>query len=50
MIHAIDGLGMGIVILPINDNFILKVYNTEKGEKYADIIKHLFRLYSFLSS
>ena len=56
--HAIDGLGMGIIIVPVNGNFLLKVYETNytpKGsqvpESFPNIVKPLMELASvFLKS
>ena len=38
LIHAMDGLGHGIIMLPINGNLILKIYDESKGESYANCI------------
>mmetsp|Transcript_13000 Transcript_13000/g.9404 ORF Transcript_13000/g.9404 Transcript_13000/m.9404 type:complete len:86 (-) Transcript_13000:38-295(-) len=42
LIHAVDGLGSGIVIVPQNSNFLMKVYG--KGESYAYLVKVLQEL------
>ena len=44
VIHAIDGLGHGLILLPINGNFILKMYSGDKGESYANCILPLAEL------
>lgn len=27
LMHAIDGLGMGVVFVPVNNNFLIKIYD-----------------------
>lgn len=38
LIHAIDGFGHGMIMLPVNGNLITKIYREERGETYANCI------------
>ena len=45
LIHAIDGLGHGLILMPINGNLMLKMYDeTTAGETYASCILPLAEL------
>lgn len=33
ILHAIDGLGLGVILIPINGNFLIKVYDTNHVPK-----------------
>eukprot|EP00353_Schmidingerella_taraikaensis_P005820 CAMPEP_0185586378 /NCGR_PEP_ID=MMETSP0434-20130131/44046_1 /TAXON_ID=626734 ORGANISM="Favella taraikaensis, Strain Fe Narragansett Bay" /NCGR_SAMPLE_ID=MMETSP0434 /ASSEMBLY_ACC=CAM_ASM_000379 /LENGTH=84 /DNA_ID=CAMNT_0028207441 /DNA_START=508 /DNA_END=758 /DNA_ORIENTATION=- len=35
LIHAMDGLGRGLIMMPANGNLILKLYEEGQGETYA---------------
>jgi hypothetical protein len=48
LVHAIDGLGMGLVIIPIKGNFVMKLYDESKGEKFGDIVKPMIECVTFL--
>lgn len=58
IIHAIDGLGLGIILIPVNGNFLFKLYDTShlpKGaqipESFPNCVKPLLELASiFLKS
>ena len=43
-IHAIDGLGNGLIALPVQSHFIVKVYFSSDGEKYPDMIKYMMEV------
>ena len=38
LIHAIDGIGTGLIILTVNANYILKIYDESLGESYSSCI------------
>lgn len=42
LVHAVDGLGHGLILMPINGNLILKIYDETKDnpstESYSDCI------------
>lgn len=51
IVHAIDGLGTGVIFVPANGNFLVKVYDskhTPKGsnqpEGFTNIVKPLLEL------
>jgi len=44
LVHAIDGLNQGLLLLPVHGNFLLKIYDKTKGESYASEIKALLEL------
>lgn len=51
LLHAVDGLGFGIVLIPVNGNFLVKVYDTThvpKGstvpESFTNVLKPLLEL------
>lgn len=51
MIHALDGLGTGLVIVPVLGNFMVKVYKTqEKGAatSYGSIVKAMLEIVTFM--
>ena len=55
MIHAVDGLGTGIVIVPVMGNFMIKIYRMNEtgkgrvgGNPYGKIVKALIELSTFL--
>ena len=33
IIHAIDGLGSGLILMPVNGNLIMKLYDKQEEEK-----------------
>jgi len=48
VMHAIDGLGSGVIIVPVNGNFIIKIYEEERGEKFIPNLKAVLELTSLL--
>ncbi len=51
LLHGIDGLGHGIIIVPVNGNFLLKIYDTShtpkgasQAESYMNCIKPMMEL------
>ena len=48
VIHAVNGLGTGLILIPVNGNFILKVYHQESSESYSESILPLLELQSML--
>lgn len=42
VIHAIDGLGAGLILVPVNGNFILKIYGD--SECYSDLVLPMLEL------
>jgi hypothetical protein len=39
-----DGLGSGLVMVPVNGNFLLKIYSENKAETYSNIIFAMLEL------
>ena len=50
MIHAVDGVGTGLVIVPVLGNFMIKVYKTtdKVASTYGTIVKALLELVTFM--
>ena len=44
VIHAVDGLKLGLIMVPVNGNFLFKVYSEEKGETYHETVVALLEL------
>jgi hypothetical protein len=51
LVHAVDGLGMGLLMIPVNGNFLVKIYDTNhlpKGsnvtENFTNVVKPLLEL------
>lgn len=44
LLHAMDGLGSGLVMVPVNGNFLLKIYSENKAETYSSIIFAMLEL------
>ena len=51
LMHACDGLNMGVIIVPVNSNFLIKVYDTNRtpkgsthAESFLSCIKPLMEL------
>ena len=54
IIHAMDGCGTGIVIVPCMGNFLLKVYKEEVGAKHPNnsfgpIVKAFLEVVNFIN-
>ena len=54
IIHAMDGCGTGIVIVPCMGNFLLKVYKEEVGAKhptnsFGHIVKAFLEVVNFIN-
>ena len=54
IIHAMDGCGTGIVIVPCMGNFLLKVYKEEVGAKHSTnsfgpIVKAFLEVVNFIN-
>ena len=53
LIHAIDGLGHGLLLMPINGNLILKIYDEAdkvKKETYSSCILPLAEIRDLMES
>ncbi|CDW81693.1 UNKNOWN [Stylonychia lemnae] len=55
LLHAVDGLGKGVIILPVHGNFLIKIYdsavtlpNTNVAESYLNCIKPLMEMAALL--
>jgi hypothetical protein len=53
VIHALDGLGTGLVIVPVLGNFMLRVYKTSEkqantGGTYGSIVKAMLEIVTFM--
>jgi len=51
VIHALDGLGTGLVIVPVLGNFMIKVYKTNEDPKanaYGNILKAMLEIVTFM--
>ncbi len=48
VIHAVDGLGYGVVLVPVMGNFLLKIYEGGKGNPFGAIVKALLELAHYL--
>ena len=49
LIHAIDGLGTGLVIVPVLGNFMIKIYRTiDKGLTYGNIVKAMLEIVTYM--
>ncbi len=48
VIHAVDGLGYGVVLVPVMGNFLLKIYEGGKGNPFGGIVKALLELAHYL--
>jgi len=46
VIHAVDGLHNGIILVPINGNFLLKIYKDK--ESYSEIVFPMLELQSLI--
>ena len=44
LIHAIDGLKHGLILVPIAGNFLLKVYDRSAGESFGECILPILEL------
>ena len=51
ILHAIDGINSGVVIIPVNGNFLIKVYDKERplrgtqvNENFSNVVKPLVEL------
>ena len=45
-----DGLGTGLVIVPVLGNFMVKVYKTQEksGSSYGSIVKAMLEIVTFM--
>ena len=34
LIHAVDGLNHGLILIPVSGNFLFKMYDTSIGESF----------------
>lgn len=46
VIHAVDGLHNGIILVPVNGNFLLKIYKDK--ESYSEIVFPMLELQSLV--
>ena len=44
VVHATNGLGSGIILVPMLGTFLLKVYDRSLGENYSQIILPMLEL------
>ena len=44
LIHAIDGLGSGLIMMPVNGNLIFKLYSSDEDESYDSCVMPLAEL------
>ncbi len=54
LIHAIDGMGTGLVIVPCMHNFLVKVYSEgsssgRQGNQFGGIIKAMLEIVNFIN-
>ena len=48
MIHAVDGLGKGVVIVPVMGNFLMKIYSGGNNQ-YGKIVKALLEISTYFN-
>ena len=44
VLHAVDGMQLGLVMVPVNGNFLFKVYSEARGESYRPVVLALLEL------
>jgi len=44
LIHAIDGLNHGLILVPVAGNFMLKVYDKSAGESFGECVLPILEL------
>ena len=48
VIHAIDGMDHGLILVPVCGNFLLKMYDKGIGESFSNCIVPMLELLSLL--
>ena len=48
LIHAIDGINHGLILVPVCANFLMKIYDRSMGESFSDCILPILELQSLI--